>query len=86
VRAYPSPFVSATGFRFTHPREANLAVRIYDLQGRLVRALERVSAPAGEQVLAWDGRDERGIAAPAAVYFARCELGATRVTLRIVRL
>ena len=86
IRAYPSPFAGVTGFWFAHRASSDLRVEVYDLSGRLVRKLERRDAPAGENVLVWDGRDARGGALPAAVYFARCDLGDRREVLRVVRL
>ena len=85
VRAYPNPFGAATGFWFSHAADADVRVALYDLAGRQVRVLERANAPAGENVLLWDGRDARGQLLPAAVYFARCEAGSLRRSLRVVR-
>lgn len=86
VRAYPTPFTGATGFRFVHARPATLRVTVLDIAGRAVAALERRDAPAGEDVLVWDGRGSDGAPAPPAVYFARCTCGALAQVLRVVRL
>ncbi len=84
MHAYPSPFQQSVGFRFHLPGSADLAVTIYTPAGREVRHLERRGASAGENVLLWDGRDERGRALAAGVYLARHRAGNQTVTHRIV--
>lgn len=60
------------------------SARVVDLQGRCVRRLEAFSAPEGFELL-WDGRDERGEAAPAGVYFVRFGDGEILPPLRLLR-
>ena len=48
-----------------------MTLKIYDVQGRRVRDV-LVDAPrVGRQEIAWDGRDDEGMPAPAGVYFFR---------------
>jgi flagellar hook assembly protein FlgD len=42
---------------------------IYDPSGRLVRTLVSGSMSAGEHSVAWDGKDDRGHAVNAGIYF-----------------
>jgi hypothetical protein len=49
-------------------KAVQVEVGIYDLSGRLMRRLGPVGAAAGEQQLAWDGRDEGGTAVAPGVY------------------
>ncbi|MXW77814.1 MAG: hypothetical protein F4Z57_02270 [Gemmatimonadetes bacterium] len=62
-------------FRFTVVKvgdDSPVEVLIYDLQGRLVRRLaEQRALSTGAYGIAWDGRDEQGVAAPPGVYLAR---------------
>ncbi len=64
----PNPFESQTAGSVTLPRAAHLAIRILDLQGRLVRRLADEERPAGLQTWTWDGRDELGRAVPGGTY------------------
>ena len=55
-------------------KEAGLAtVRVYNLNGQLIRALLDEQRAAGEYALPWDGRDHRGVTAASGVYFIRFE-------------
>jgi len=69
---FPNPFNPLTKIRFdlAHPTVVDL--RIYDLQGRLVRVLvtNELLKP-GKYESEWNGRDERGAKAATGVYLYR---------------
>jgi len=57
-------------------REAGLAtLRVYNLNGQLIRELLHEHRAAGEHAVPWDGHDNRGRAAASGVYFIRFEAG-----------
>jgi hypothetical protein len=73
--AYPNPFNPQTTLRFELTRGGLVELTIYDLQGRLVRRILQASLPVGRHEAIWDGRDQRGAAAPSGIYFGRVEVG-----------
>jgi len=75
----PNPARTGTTLRFGLPRDATVSLRIYGVDGRLVRELAGGMFAAGEHALAWDLRDGSGGAVGAGVYFARLTVeGVTR--------
>ena len=69
---YPNPFNPRTRIHFGLAAPASVDLKIYDLQGRLVRILmadEQLGA--GEHNSDWTGRDERGAEVAAGVYIYR---------------
>ena len=60
-------------------------MRVFDVAGRTVRTLLRGVQPAGERVLAWDGRDDGGSPLSAGVYLLRLDAAGHSET-RSVRL
>ena len=72
---YPNPFNPATQIRFALPEENFVALRIYNVQGQMVRELLHATRPAGEYSVSWDGRDQRGLAVASGVYFLRLQAG-----------
>jgi len=65
----PNPTHSATSIRFGLPTEANVTVRVFSVDGRLVRVLANgVRFPRGFHELAWDGRDADGRQVGAGVF------------------
>jgi flagellar hook assembly protein FlgD len=59
---------------------------LYDVSGRALRTLLDGRYEAGTQDLVWDGRDERGLVAPAGLYFVRANVEGSVLTRRVVRL
>ena len=82
----PNPFNPVTELRYRLGRETGVALRVFDLAGRLVRTLVQEQQPAGSYAVIWNGRDENGSAAPAGLYFGRLETDEIVQTRRMVLL
>jgi hypothetical protein len=81
----PNPFHAGTAIRFVLPAASDVAIRVCDARGRLVRRLtDHLSA--GTQEIHWDGRDEQGRDVPSGVLFYELTANAARRTGRMVRL
>ncbi len=63
---------------------ARATIVVYDAAGRRVRVLADGELGAGTHAIAWDGRDQRGAAVPAGVYFVRASAGDARREQRLV--
>jgi len=77
VRAYPNPFNPQTTVNFTIPRDGQVTLAVFDVQGRLVRSLVSESLPAGKHQAVWNGQTDSGAMAGSGVYFARMVSGDT---------
>ncbi|MBM4118219.1 T9SS type A sorting domain-containing protein [bacterium] len=87
LAAYPNPFNPTTALKFSLREEAAVSVFVTDVQGRRVRSLVvRESRPAGEQSLAWDGRDDAGRALPSGLYVAQIEAADARASCKLLLL
>jgi len=73
----PSPFNSSTTLTYTLPYRGQYELGIYDLSGRLVRALAEGVAEAGEHSVVWS-------APGSGVYFAVLEVGGEGKAVRKV--
>ncbi|MBC8426123.1 T9SS type A sorting domain-containing protein [bacterium] len=71
---HPNPFNPATTLVFEIDRPQQVALDIYDLQGRWVRSLLNARLEADRFQSNWDGRDQSGAFLPSGVYFARLSL------------
>ena len=65
---YPNPFNPQTTISFSIPQSGHVSVKIYDLTGRLVRALTNGYNTAGLHSIVWHGRNENGIEAASGMY------------------
>jgi hypothetical protein len=73
----PNPFNPQTTLSYDVPAATDVAVRIYNVSGQLVRTLvdERVSA-AGSYAVTWDGNDAYGKAVASGTYYYEVRAGA----------
>ncbi len=82
--AVPNPFNPQTTVRFTLPNAGTATLRLYDVQGRLVRTLVDGVRPGGLNEVRWDGRDANGRAAASGTYFARLQADGQRSVKSLV--
>lgn len=75
----PNPFNPSTRILFQIPGADGVTVpttlRIFDLQGRLVRNLVNEQLEAGHHSVSWNGRNEQGREAASGVYIYRLAAG-----------
>jgi YVTN family beta-propeller protein len=83
----PNPFTQATVIAYELTEPVPVSLRVFDIQGRLVRVLE--DAPLGEpgrHALTWDARDDRGVPVSTGIYFYRLTAGDFRQARRMLLL
>jgi len=68
---WPNPASADAFFRFALPAEAEVALQVYDVRGRLLQTVTEGTLPAGEHTLAWNGRDQTGRRVAMGLYLAR---------------
>ena len=66
---FPNPFNQETAISFFLPRTEQIALDIFDSQGRLARHLAEGRFSSGEHHLRWDGHDESGRTLPSGIYY-----------------
>ena len=74
LEAWPNPFNPRTTLRFDLPRASAARLTVYDVAGRLVRALVDERLAEGAHEIAWDGRDDAGRPVGSGAYVARLEV------------
>ncbi len=82
----PNPFVGRTTLRFALPASATTAVRVFDINGRIVRTLFQGTMEAGSHSIEWDGRDAHGKPTANGMYFVRVEHGGKQIARAVVRM
>jgi hypothetical protein len=85
-RPSPNPSATSTRLAWVMPERAHVNLKLYDVQGRLVRHLVSETRGPGEHAVMWDGRDQRGKSVAAGVYFARLQAGKASSVRKLVRL
>ena len=74
----PSPFSDEAVVHYALPRSsasetgsADLSLKVFDINGRMVRSLVSGSTQPGFHMMKWDGRGDSGDKLPAGVYFLK---------------
>ena len=89
LQNFPNPFNPETWIPYTLAHDADVKVRIYDVEGKLVRELDIGQQRTGrylsrEKAAYWDGRDQLGESVSSGVYFYTLKAEAFSDTRRMV--
>ena len=82
---FPNPFNPSTRIAFRLPETSDVTLKIYGLQGNLVRELAlNESFEAGDHFLTWDGTDSRGQVVASGMYVYMIAAGNFRQTAKML--
>ena len=70
VSNYPEPFQTSTSIVIKNSGQDRIEILIFNLLGQKIKHLGSFHAKIGNVELEWDATDDRGIKAPAGVYFS----------------
>ncbi len=72
---YPNPFNPTTTISFELPKAQTVELRIFNLNGQIVRTLVNGSFSAGVHQVVWDGRDQQGGQVTSGIYYYMMRAG-----------
>jgi hypothetical protein len=81
--ASPNPFNPETAISFTVRNSGPVSVRIYSIEGRLVKTLKDDFAQAGTHEVRWNGTDNGGRSVPSGMYFVKTESGVDKSIFKL---
>jgi len=82
--ALPNPFAEGTVISYQMAAPGPVSIKIYNVEGKLVRTLVDGRVDAGEHSVMWNGRDNSGEVAANGVYFCSMQAEGYRATEKIV--
>ncbi len=68
LQNYPNPFNPSTTITYQIPNTSNVKVRIYDINGQLVKDLLNETQSEGEYKVIWNGTNDKNISVVSGVY------------------
>ena len=83
AQSRPNPARGAATIAFMLPERMAASLRVYDVQGRLVRELVKGELAAGVHSVTWDGRSTGGPIGPG-VYFYQLHAGGRTLSRKLV--
>jgi hypothetical protein len=81
---FPNPFNPSTNIQYLLPSAGVAEINIYDVQGRLVKALLNSQQIEGKHSVLWNGQNESGIQVPTGIYFCRVSFNNEHLTNKLV--
>jgi len=72
LQVFPNPFKQTLGIRLTALADEEIALKIYDASGRLIRQFDYPTIRLSDQIT-WHGNDENGRVVAQGIYFLRFE-------------
>lgn len=80
---HPNPFNPQTSIRFALPEQSHVALKLYDLTGRLVVTLVEGTLDGGTYDLVWSGIDGSGQRVASGVYLYELQTEQARLTRKL---
>ncbi|MDI6739037.1 MAG: right-handed parallel beta-helix repeat-containing protein [Candidatus Edwardsbacteria bacterium] len=74
-RNRPNPFHQSTTINYQLPAAGKASLKVYNIAGQMVKTLVNQPQPPGVHQVKWDGKDDRGRAVSAGVYYYRLVIG-----------
>ncbi len=71
VKIYPNPFKHTVHIRYELPKAEQIAIEIFDMQGRSIRSWPMEKKKAGTYELIWQMNDTKGNIIPSGTYICR---------------
>lgn len=75
VQVYPNPFNQRCSFRVQLETRAIVGLKIFDVNGRLIKTVLRGKLPAGVHRISWKGDNQTGAPVSSGMYFYRYRIG-----------
>jgi hypothetical protein len=83
---YPNPFNPITSIRYDLPQDELVNIKVYDMLGRIVRALVNSQQAAGYHSIKWGATSDRNEPISAGIYIYTIQAGEFRQTRKMVLL
>jgi hypothetical protein len=68
LQNYPNPFNPNTTIEYQLPKTGNVEIKIFSINGQLVKTLESTHQIAGMHTVVWDGRNNDGQTVASGLY------------------
>jgi len=81
---YPNPFNPETKISYQLPRDSDVTLKIYNINGQLVRTILHQRQLAGYYTVSWNGKDIQQQEVPSGVYFYRLETNDFALTKKLL--
>jgi hypothetical protein len=83
LRVYPNPSSTSCVISFSILQSSKVSLKLFDLEGRLIRTLANENMSEGEHTITWNSRDENGNKVNAGIYLLKLQAASEIETVRL---
>jgi hypothetical protein len=83
---FPNPFDQSTMINYSIPEQCDISLKIYDINGRLIKVLHEGKQPGGKYSVIWDGQDDSGNQISAGMYFIKLNSSGFNQSMKLCKL
>ncbi len=80
---YPNPFNPRTTIKYAIPKSEHVVLKIYNINGAVVRTLVERHQSTGVYSITWDGKNDQGLLMPSGLYLYHLIAGSYAKTLKM---
>lgn len=85
-KVFPNPFDQSTVINYSLPEPCNISLKIYDMNGHLIKVLHERKQPGGNYSVIWNGQDDSGNQISAGMYFVKLNSNDFNQTMKLCKL
>lgn len=83
---FPNPFNPSTNIEFYVPSAGNIQLKIFNINGEVMKQFNFVNEPEGSKRITWNGKDEFNNSVASGVYFYQVIFNANVLTKKMIYL
>jgi hypothetical protein len=84
--SYPNPFAGRAQIMFDLPKSGPVQVRVFDLQGRVVKTLLDENKDPGQYTVFWTGDNDAGQSVAPGIYFYRLDTRSRTANKKLIKM
>jgi hypothetical protein len=84
LRNYPNPFNPSTTIEYEIPAGGDVSIRIFSMNGQLVRSFNKAHPASGSYTVTWDGKTDVGQTVSSGSYIFRASYGNSTVANKMM--
>lgn len=85
-KLFPNPFDNSTTIYYSLPEQSDVSLKIYDMNGRLIKILHEGEQPAGNYSIVWNGKDDAGNLMSAGMYLVKLSSDTFNQTMKLCKI
>lgn len=84
VNSYPNPFIDWTTIKFSLEKDSKVSLKIYDLNGKLVKQLANQHFTSGEHIVTWNRENSNGQRVSSSAYVLSITVNEKSVSKKLI--